>query len=191
MARLRRAGIRNALALLAAVAIAGCQDTATGIFHHLAHQEPTVDRTLPNDLTVGGVVRWGDRYLVAAGKLWSRPTGSGDWVPVTSTYDGAAGSATLLPLVRWQPGGEPVLLAGARFASDAFALLQADGDKVKAASIAWTRVTVPAVKGREVIGLFTPDADESVLFAVVAANRGQSRSYTLLRATVRSARRHA
>ena len=70
-------GIRRALAPISAAALAfallGCQDPVTGIFHHLAHQRPTIDRNLANDITIGGVARWEDRYVVAAGKLWSRP----------------------------------------------------------------------------------------------------------------------
>lgn len=191
----RRRGIRLA-APIAAVALAftlaGCEEPVTGIFHHVAQQDPPIDRNLPNDLAIGGVVRWGDRYVVAAGKTWARPVGTADdpgsWTQLTSTYDGDRAEAVLLPLVRWRPSGEdPSLLAGAVFVKDdvAFALLQAS--EVAAGSIAWSRVDTRDVRGREVIGLFTPDADESVLFAVVADVRGASRSYTLLSALRRAA----
>ena len=188
-------GIWRALASISvmalAFALAGCQGPVTGIFHHLAHQQPTVDRNLANDITIGGVARWDDRYVVAAGKLWSRPVGTtdkpGEWVPVTATYDGEQENAVLRPLVRWKPDrGDPMLLAGALFIDDdeSFALLQADGNQVQANSIAWT--TVPGVDGHEVVGLFTPDPDESVLFAVIADSRGANRSYRLLSAIERS-----
>lgn len=174
-----------------AFALTGCQEPITGIFHHLAAQKPPIDRNLPNDLTIGGVVRWGDRYVVAAGKLWSRAVGTAEaldtWTSMTLTYDGESKSAVLLPLVRWRPaGGEPSLLAGAVFVDDdSFALLRAAD--VKAGSIAWSsvrdaRVRDAAGKGREVVGLFTPDANESVLFAVVAGKRGANATYTLLSA---------
>jgi hypothetical protein len=190
-------GIWRALASISVMALAfalpGCQGPVTGIFHHLAHQQPTVDRNLANDITIGGVARWDDRYVVAAGKLWSRPVGTtdkpGEWVPVTATYDGEQENAVLLPLVRWQPDrGDPMLLAGALFIDDdeSFALLQADGNQVQANSIAWRTVGGDEVAGREVIGMFTPDEDESVLFVVVAYARGAERSYRLLSATGRS-----
>lgn len=177
--------------LVICIAITGCQDTVTGIFHHLAHQNPTVDGILPNNLTVGGVARWDDHYLISAGKLWSRPTtntGNDDWLLVTSTFNGSTESAALSLVVRWQPAGEtPVLLSGARFLDDtSFALLQADGDEVGATSIAWDRITDPAVDGREVIGLFTPNSDESVLFAIIADSRDEPRTYTLFSATTLS-----
>lgn len=174
-----------------AFALTGCQEPITGIFHHLAAQKPPIDRNLPNDLTIGGVVRWGDRYVVAAGKMWSRAVGTAEaldtWTSMTLTYDGESKSAVLLPLVRWRPaGGEPSLLAGAVFVDDdSFALLRAAD--VNAGSIAWSsvrdaRVRDAAGSGREVVGLFTPDADESVLFAVVAGKRGANATYTLLSA---------
>jgi hypothetical protein len=190
-------GIWRALASISVMALAfalpGCQGPVTGIFHHLAHQQPTVDRNLANDITIGGVARWDDRYVVAAGKLWSRPVGTtdkpGEWVPVTATYDGEQENAVLLPLVRWQPDrGDPMLLAGALFIDDdeSFALLQADGNQVQANSIAWRTVGGDEVAGREVIGMFTPDEDESVLFVVVHYARGAERPYRLLSATGRS-----
>ncbi len=191
-------GIRRALAPISAAALAfaflGCQAPVTGIFHHLAHQQPTIDRNLANDITIGGVARWDDRYVVAAGKLWSRPVGTtdkpGEWTPVTTTYDGETESAVLLPLVRWRPhGSDPVLLAGALFVEDKerFALLHAAGSQIEDRSIAWRAVQHPTVIDHEVIGLFTPDANESVLFVVVADARGAERSYKLLSATARSA----
>ena len=187
-------GIRRALAPISAAALVfaflGCQDPVTGIFHHLAHQQPTIDRNLANDITIGGVARWDDRYVVAAGKLWSRPVGTtdkpGEWIPVTTTYDGETESAVLLPLVRWRPhGGDPMLLAGALFVEDEerFALLHAAGSQIEDRSIAWRAVQHSTVIDHEVIGLFTPDANESVLFVVVADARGAERSYTLLSAT--------
>lgn len=191
----RRRGIRLAppiAAVALAFTLAGCEEPVTGIFHHVAQQDPPIDRNLPNDLAIGGVVRWGDRYVVAAGKTWARPVGTADepgsWTQLTSTYDGDRAEAVLLPLVRWRPsGGDPSLLAGAVFVKEdvTFALLQAG--EVEAGSIAWSRVDTGDVRGREVVGLFTPDADESALFAVVADVRGESRSYTLLRALRRAA----
>lgn len=188
----RRPGIR--LAPVAAVALAfmlaGCEEPVTGIFHHVAQQDPPIDRNLPNDLAIGGVVRWGDRYVVAAGKTWARPVGTADdpgsWTQMTSTYDGDRAEAVLLPLVRWRPsGGDPSLLTGAVFVKDdTFALLQAG--EVDAESIAWSAVSHKDVRRREVVGLFTPDADESVLFVAVADARGESRSYKLLRARHRA-----
>ncbi len=191
-------GIRRALAPISAAALAfaflGCQDPVTGIFHHLAHQQPTIDRNLANDITIGGIARWQNRFLVAAGKMWSRSAGTpnkpGEWIPVTTTYDGETESAVLLPLVRWRPhGSDPVLLAGALFVEDEerFALLHAAGSQVQARSIAWKAVQDSTVIDHEVIGLFTPDANESVLFVVVADARGAERSYTLLSATERAA----
>jgi len=181
-----------ALAFMLASMLAGCEEPVTGIFHHVAQQDPPVDRNLPNDLAIGGVVRWADRYVVAAGKTWARPVGTADdpgsWTQMTSTYDGDRKEAVVLPLVRWRPsGGDPSLLAGAVFVKEdlSFALLRAS--EVEAGSIAWNTVDDPKVRGREVVGLFTPDADESVLFVVVAAGRGASRSYTLLRALRRAA----
>lgn len=181
-----------ALAFATAFMLAGCEEPVTGIFHHVAQQDPPVDRNLPNDLAIGGVVRWADRYVVAAGKTWARPVGTADdpgsWTQMTSTYDGERKEAVLLPLVRWRPsGGDPSLLAGAVFVKDdlSFALLRAS--EVEAGSIAWSTVDDPKMRGNEVVGLFTPDADESVLFVVVADGRGASRSYTLLRALRRAA----
>jgi len=186
---------RRALACIAAaavaLAVAGCQENVTGVFHHLAHQQPTIDRNLANNITMGGVARWDDRYLAAAGNLWSRPVGTrdepGEWVPVEVTFDGESTSAVMLPLVRWRPeGGGASLLAGALFVEEErFALLQASGNAITADSVAWQAVTEPEVVGREVIGLFTPDGDESALFVVIAASRGENRSYTLLSATTR------
>ena len=185
-------GIRRALAPISAAALAfallGCQDPVTGIFHHLAHQQPTVDRNLANDITIGGVARWDDRYVVAAGKMWSRPvdTAEGSWTQMKTEY--AKKTVALLPLVRWQPDDDPWLLAGARFVKDdSFALLQATGSQIEDRAIAWRAVQHPTVIDHEVIGLFTPDADESVLFVVVADARGAERSYKLLSATARSA----
>ena len=189
--------MRHALAGAAAAALvlvlSGCQETVTGIFHHLAHQQPTVDRNLANHITIGGVARWDDRYVVAAGKLWSRAvatdeTPPGDWASMTVTFDGRSRSAVMLPLVRWRPAvGGPSLLAGAVFVDEErFALLQADGNAITANSVAWQAVAATAVSGREVIGLFTP-GDESVLFAVIAASRSEPRTYRLLSATRRSA----
>ena len=183
-------GIRRALAPISAAALAfallGCQDPVTGIFHHLAHQQPTVDRNLANDITIGGIARWEDRYLVAAGKMWSRPvdTAEGSWTQMKTEY--AKKTVALLPLVRWQPDDDPWLLAGARFVKDdSFALLQAN--QIRTDTIDWSPVRDLKVSSREVIGLFTPDADESVLFVVVADARGAERSYKLLSATARSA----
>ena len=192
-----RMTVRRTLAGAAAAALSlvlsGCQDPATGIFHHLAHQQPTVDRNLANDITIGGVARWGDRYLVAAGKLWSRAVGTdqsppGEWTSMTVTFDGQSTSAVMLPFVRWRPdAGEPSLLAGALFVDEErFALLQADAGLITANSVAWATVPGSEVNGREVIGLFTPDDDESVLFAVIAKSRGENRSYRLLSASRRS-----
>ena len=189
--------VRHALAGAAAAALvlvlSGCQETVTGIFHHLAHQQPTVDRNLANDITIGGVARWDDRYLVAAGKLWSRAvatgeTPPGDWGSMTVTFDGRSRSAVMLPLVRWRPAaGEPALLAGALFVDEErFALLQASGSRITADSIAWEAVPDSEVSGLEVIGLFTP-GDESVLFVVIAGSRSEKRTYRLLSATRRSA----
>ena len=185
-------GIRRALAPISAAALAfaflGCQDPVTGIFHHLAHQQPTIDRNLANDITIGGVARWDDRYVVAAGKLWSRPvdTAEGSWTQMKTEY--AKKTVALLPLVRWQPDDDPWLLAGARFVKDdSFALLQATGSQIRTDTIDWSPVRDLKVSSREVIGLFTPDADESVLFVVVADARGAERSYKLLSATARSA----
>jgi hypothetical protein len=185
-------GIRRALAPISAAALAlallGCQDPVTGIFHHLALQQPTVDRNLANDITIGGIARWEDRYLVAAGKMWSRPvdTAEGSWTQMKTEY--AKKTVALLPLVRWQPDDDPWLLAGARFVKDdSFALLQATGSQIRTDTIDWSPVRDLKVSSREVIGLFTPDADESVLFVVVADARGAERSYTLLSATARSA----
>ena len=196
--RRRRIGIGSstAAAALAFFALAGCQQPVTGIFHHLAQQKPPIDRNLPNDLTIGGVARWDSRYVVAAGKAWARAVGTSEaidtWTPLTSTYDGESANAMLLPLVRWRPaGGDPSLLAGALFVNDdSFALLRAA--EVKDRSIAWSSVRDPAVRdsdgnGREVTGLFTPDADESVLFVAVAGDRGADRTYTLLSAVRRAA----
>lgn len=190
-ARRRGVGAGPIAAAALTLALIGCQEPITGIFHHLAAQKPPIDRNLPNDLTIGGVVRWGDRYVVAAGKMWSRAVGTAEaldtWTSMTLTYDGESANAVLLPLVRWRPdGGEPSLLAGAVFVDDdSFALLRAAD--VKAGSIAWrsvrdARVRDAAENGREVVGLFTPDADESVLFAVVAGKRGANATYTLLSA---------
>ena len=189
--------VRHALAGAAAAALvlvlSGCQEAVTGIFHHLAHQQPTVDRNLANDLTIGGVARWDDRYLVAAGKLWSRTVGTdtrapGEWASMAVTFDGRSRSAVMQPLVRWRPeAGGPSLLAGALFVDEErFALLRAAGSRITASSVAWQAVTDSAVSGREVIGLFTP-GDESVLFAVVAESRSEPRTYRLLSATRRSA----
>ena len=185
-------GIRRALAPISAAALAlallGCQDPVTGIFHHLALQQPTVDRNLANDITIGGIARWEDRYLVAAGKMWSRPvdTAEGSWTQMKTEY--AKKTVALLPLVRWQPDDDPWLLAGARFVKDdSFALLQATGSQIQTDTIDWSPVRDLKVSSREVIGLFTPDADESVLFVVVADARGAERSYKLLSATARSA----
>lgn len=189
--------VRHALAGAAAASLvlvlSGCQEAVTGIFHHLAHQQPTVDRNLANDITIGGVARWDDRYLVAAGKLWSRAvatdeTPPGDWASMTVTFDGRSRSAVMLPLVRWRPeAGGPSLLAGALFVDEErFALLQATGSRITANSVAWQAVTDSAVSDREVIGLFTP-GDESVLFAVIAESRSEPRTYRLLSATRRSA----
>lgn len=181
-----------ALAFMLASMLAGCEEPVTGIFHHVAQQDPPVDRNLPNDLAIGGVVRWADRYVVAAGKTWARPVGTADdpgsWTQMTSTYDGDRKEAVLLPLVRWRPsGGDPSLLAGAVFVKEdlSFALLRAS--EVEAGSIAWSTVDDRKVRGREVVGLFTPDADESVLFVVVTDGRGADRSYTLLSALRRTA----
>ena len=189
--------MRHALAGAAAAALvlvlSGCQETVTGIFHHLAHQQPTVDRNLANDITIGGVARWDDRYVVAAGKLWSRAVATegrapGDWASMTVTFDGRSSSAVMLPLVRWRPAaGEPTLLAGALFVDEErFALLQATGSRITENSIAWEAVPDSAVSGREVIGLFTP-GDESALFVVIAESRSENRTYRLLSATGRSA----
>lgn len=173
------------------LALPGCQENVTGIFHHLAHQQPTVDRNLANDITIGGVARWEDRYLVAAGKMWSREVGTrddpGEWVPVTVTFDGESKSVVMLPLVRWRPASSGAsLLAGALFVDEKrFALLRASGSAITADSVDWQAVPGAAVTGREVIGLFTPD-DESVLFVVIADSRGENRSYALLSATRRS-----
>ena len=189
--RLKGTTFRRTLAGAAVAALAfvlpGCQEPVTGIFHELAHQQPTVDRNLANDLTIGGIARWEDRYVVAAGKLWSRPVGAEEWVPMTATFDGDDKSAVMLPLVRWKPaGGGASLLAGALLDNDDFALLQADGTQIRDDSVAWRTVPGTEVKDREVIGLFTP-SDESVLFAVVAKARGENRTYTLLSAADRSA----
>ena len=180
-------GIRRALAPISAAALAfaflGCQDPVTGIFHHLAHQQPTVDRNLANDITIGGIARWEDRYLVAAGKMWSRPvdTAEGSWTQMKTEY--AKKTVALLPLVRWQPDDDPWLLAGARFVKDdSFALLQATGSQIRTDTIDWSPVRDLKVSSREVIGLFTTDR-EKVLFVVVADARGAERSYTLLSAT--------
>ena len=190
----RRTLAGAAVAALAFV-LPGCQEPVTGIFHELAHQQPTVDRNLANDLTIGGIARWEDRYVVAAGKLWSRPVGTeddpGEWVPMTATFDGDDKSAVMLPLVRWKPaGGGASLLAGALLDNECpdkcFALLQADGTQIRDDSVAWRTVLRSEVSGREVVGLFTP-SDESVLFAVIAKSRGENRTYTLLSATDRSA----
>ena len=186
----RRTLAGAAVAALAFV-LPGCQEPVTGIFHELAHQQPTVDRNLANDITIGGIARWEDRYVVAAGKLWSRPVGTeddpGEWVPMTATFDGDDKSAVMLPLVRWKPaGGGASLLAGALLDNDNFALLQADGTQIRDDSVAWKTVPGAEVSGREVVGLFTP-SDESVLFAVIAKSRGENRTYTLLSATDRSA----
>ena len=189
--------VRRTRAGLAAAALsfvlAGCQEPVTGIFHHLAHQQPTVDRNLANDITIGGVARWGDRYVVAAGKLWSRAVGTdgkppGEWGPMTVTVDGQSDSVVMLPLVRWRPAaGQPTLLAGALSVNEEnFALLEASASGVTASSVAWQAVTESTVRGREVVGLFTPDGDESVLFAVMAGSRGENRSYRLLSAVSRS-----
>lgn len=188
--------LRRTLAGAAAAALSfvlsGCQEPVTAIFHHLAHQQPTVDRNLANDITIGGVARWGDRYVVAAGKLWSRAVGTdqrppGEWASMTVTFDGQSKSAVMQPLVRWRPAaGGPLLLAGALFVDEErFALLQAD-DRITAGAAAWEAVPDPEVSGREVSGLFTPDDDESVVFAVIAGSRGEDRSYRLLSATRRS-----
>ncbi len=189
---LRRA-LAGATAAALVLVLSGCQEAVTGIFHHLAHQQPTVDRNLANDITIGGVARWDDRYLVAAGKLWSRTVGTdtrapGEWASMAVTFDDRSRSAVMLPLVRWQPdAGGPSLLAGALFVDEErFALLQATGSRITASSVSWQAVTDSAVSGREVIGLFTP-GDESVLFAVIAESRGENRTYRLLSATRRSA----
>ena len=180
-------GIRRALAPISAAALAfaflGCQDPVTGIFHHLAHQQPTIDRNLANDITIGGVARWDDRYVVAAGRLWSRPvdTAEGSWTQMKTEY--AKKTVALLSLVRWQPDDDPWLLAGARFVKDdSFALLQATGSQIRTDTIDWSPVRDLKVSSREVIGLFTTDR-EKVLFVVVADARGAERSYTLLSAT--------
>ena len=184
-------GIRRALAPISAAALAfaflGCQDPVTGIFHHLAHQQPTIDRNLANDITIGGVARWDDRYVVAAGKLWSRPvdTAEGSWTQMKTEY--AKKTVALLPLVRWQPDDDPWLLAGARFVKDdSFALLQATGSQIRTDTIDWSPVRDLKVSSREVIGLFTTDR-EKVLFVVAADAREAKRSYKLLSATARSA----
>ena len=184
-------GIRRALAPISAAALAfaflGCQDPVTGIFHHLAHQQPTIDRNLANDITIGGVARWEDRYVVAAGRLWSRPvdTAEGSWTQMKTEY--AKKTVALLPLVRWQPDDDPWLLAGARFVKDdSFALLQATGSQIRTDTIDWSPVRDLKVSSREVIGLFTTDR-EKVLFVVAADAREAKRSYTLLSATARSA----
>ena len=191
-------GLRRALATIVAgavsFALSGCQDPVTGIFHHLANQQPTVDRSLANDITIGGVARWDDQYVATAGKLWSRPVGTaqepGEWAQVTATYNDRDETAILMPLVRWQPSSpdEPSLVAGVLFVeNDSFALLQATGSEIESDSIAWSSVSSAAVDGHEVIALFTPDVDESVLFVVLANERGSERSYTLLSATSRAA----
>ncbi len=181
-------GIRRALAPISAAALVfaflGCQDPVTGIFHHLAHQQPTVDRNLANDITIGGVARWDDRYVVAAGKMWSRPvdTAEGSWTQMKTEY--AKKTVALLPLVRWQPDDDPWLLAGARFVKDdSFALLQAN--QIRTDTIDWSPVRDLKVSSREVIGLFTTDR-EKVLFVVVADARGATRTYTLLSAIKRA-----
>ncbi len=192
--RRRGIGIAPPIAAALAFALSGCQQPVTGIFHHLAQQKPPIDRNLPNDLAIGAVVRWDDRYVVAAGKMWSRPVGTADapgtWTLLTSTYDGQSMNAVLLPLVRWRPADDvPSLLAGALFVNDeSFALLRAADVKDP---IAWSSIRDPAVRdsagrGREVVGLFTPDADESVLFVVVGGARGADRTYTLLSAVRRA-----
>ena len=194
--RLKGTTFRRTLAGAAVAALAfvlpGCQEPVTGIFHELAHQQPTVDGNLANDITIGGIARWEDRYVVAAGKLWSRPVGTegdpGEWVAMRTTFDGDDDrSAVMLPLVRWKPvDGAASLLAGALLDNDDFALLQADGTRIRDDLVEWKTVPGAEVSGREVVGLFTP-SDESVLFAVIAKSRGENRTYTLLSATDRSA----
>ena len=183
--------VGGVFALVWCIMIAACQDTVTGIFHHLAHQEPTVDGTLSNQLTVRQIARWDEQYLITAGKLWSRSaleSGNHEWTIVTNKFNGSTESATLFPIVRWQPvDSTPMLVAGVYFLDDmSFALIQADDNDIGLKVISWTQVSDSAVEGQEVIALFTPDADESVLFAVIANSRDESRTYTLLSADTRS-----
>ena len=194
---LRRA-LAGATAAALVLVLAGCQEAVTGIFHHLAHQQPTVDRNLANHITIGGVARWDDRYLVAAGKLWSRTVGTdtrapGEWASMAVTFDGRSRSAVMQSLVRWRPdAGSPSLLAEALFVDEErFALVRADGSRITANSVAWETVPIECEEreetGCEVIGLFAPDRDESVLFGVIAQSREEPRTYQLLSATRRSA----
>lgn len=150
-----------------------------------------VDGTLSNQLTVRQIARWNEQYLITAGKLWSRSaleSGNHEWEIVTNTFNGSTESATLFPIVRWQPADStPMLLAGVFFLDDmSFALIQADDNDIGLKDISWTQVSDSVVEGREVIALFTPNADESVLFAVIANSRDESRTYTLLSADTRS-----
>ena len=78
----RRAWVKGAAGLVALLVVAACENGGLGIFHTLATESERANRNLDDNLTVGGVVRAAGRYYVAAGGMWSRPTGEGNWEAV-------------------------------------------------------------------------------------------------------------
>lgn len=74
-----RAWARGAVGLLALLAVVACENGSLGIFHTLATESERANRNLDDNLTVGGVVKVGSHYYVAAGGLWRRATGQGSW----------------------------------------------------------------------------------------------------------------
>jgi len=62
-------------------ALASCNESGLGIFYSISREDPLEDTTLPNDLSVSGMVKSSETYYVCAGGLYSRDISDGELAP--------------------------------------------------------------------------------------------------------------
>ena len=73
------------LILILILFLFSCNQSDIGIFYGLEIEEKIIDNSLPNNLTVGGMVKSGTALYIAAGRVYTKTSGSSaDWVKVSS-----------------------------------------------------------------------------------------------------------
>ncbi len=71
-----------------------CNTGENAIFYTLENEKRTVDNTLPNEVTVTGIVKIGDYYYVSLGAIYRRNASNSEnkWDPITIKMNGESSS---------------------------------------------------------------------------------------------------
>ncbi len=82
--------LKKIVIFIVSIAFFSCNDSDIGIFYGLETEEKLADNSLPNNVTVGGMVKNVNELYIAAGKIYTKTSGSdSDWdkLSTPSGYD--------------------------------------------------------------------------------------------------------